>query len=138
MSRDLTPASEPFWNALDDGEFRVPACINCGTAFFPPGPLCPHCGSDDLDWQTAGDGVLYSFTRQHRTAPGFDAPLVVGIVDLDAGPRLLAPVDAPYDDLTVGQAVHVEPREYDHDYDRGRHAERPFFAAVPVDDTEAE
>jgi Predicted nucleic-acid-binding protein containing a Zn-ribbon len=83
------------------------------------------------EWTEAGDGTLYSFTRQHRTAPGFDSPIVMGIVNLDAGPRLLAPVDADYEELTIGQSVRLEPRDYDQGYDRGDHAEDPFFAAVP-------
>jgi uncharacterized OB-fold protein len=112
--------------------------MDCQTVFFPPGPLCPYCGSDDLNWRTADEGVLYSFTRQHRTAPGFDAPLVMGIVELNAGPRLLALVEAAYNDLIIGQPVRIEPQKYDHDYDRGRHAGRPFFVAVPTNNTEVE
>lgn len=133
MSRKVESGSEPFWEQLAGGEFRVPECRDCGEAFFPPGPLCPHCGGREFDWTSGETGTLYSFTRQHRTAPGFDAPVVMGIVELAAGPRLLAPIAADYDDLTIGQPVRVVPRDYEQDYDREEQSDRPFFAAVPAD-----
>jgi uncharacterized OB-fold protein len=131
VSREIPHAADPFWEGLAEGQFRVPVCLDCETAFFPPAPLCPHCGHGEAEWTDAGRGTLYSFTRQHRTAPGFDSPIVMGIVELDAGPRLLAPVAADYDDLTIGQSVQLDPRPYDHDYDRGDRDGDPFFAAVP-------
>ena len=124
--------SVPFWEALAEGRFLVHCCGSCGSDFFPPAPVCPHCGCQSVEWQEVdGRGRLYSFTRQHRTALGFDSPTVMGIVELDVGPRLLAPVAANYDDLTIGQSVQLDPWPYNHDYDRGDRDGDPFFAAVP-------
>lgn len=130
MTREIERASDLFWEALADGEFRVPLCSVCREAFFPPAPLCPHCGGRDIEWTAADEGRLYSFTRQHRTAPGFDSPVVMGIVELDIGPRLLAPIAAEYDRLTIGQSVRIEPRPYEQEYSRGERASKPFFAAT--------
>lgn len=130
MTRMIEQASDPFWEALADGEFRVPLCSACGEGFFPPAPLCPHCGDRDTEWIAADEGRLYSFTRQHRTAPGFDSPVVMGIVELDIGPRLLTPIAAEYDQLAIGQSVQIEPRPYEQEYGRGERGSKPFFAAI--------
>jgi uncharacterized OB-fold protein len=54
----------------------------------------------------------------------------MGIVELDIGPRLLAPIAAEYDQLTIGQSVRIEPRPYEQEYDRGERGSKPFFAAI--------
>jgi len=127
--------SMPFWEALAEDRFLVHCCGSCGSDFFPPAPVCPHCGCQSVEWQGVdGRGRLYSFTRQHTAPPGFEVPLVVGTVELAAGPRLLAPVDAEYDDLTIGTPVEVVPTEYDLAYDQGALSQYPFFEAVSTAD----
>lgn len=135
MTPDLGSSTDAFWEALDDGRFLIGRCGECGEAFFPPGPACPHCAGEPGTEESSGRGSLYSFTRLHRTAPGFDQPIVMGIVELDEGPRLLARIAADYEDLELGRAVRIEPCEYDGGLDRGRLADRPFFEAVPRDST---
>jgi uncharacterized OB-fold protein len=146
MSEDGTETSEdgieprdgghtdPFWDALAEDRFLLPECVDCGEAHFPPSPVCPHCHARAVEWtESDATGDLYAFTRQHRTAPGAEAPVVLGIVELDAGPRLLTRLDAAYEDLALGDRVAVEARAYEGGVDRGRLADRPFFASVPVD-----
>lgn len=133
MSDEIDDPAAHFWAGLEADEFRVPRCQNCGYTFFPPGPLCPDCGSRDIGWMISNEGILYSFTRQHRTAPGFDSPLVMGLVDLEAGPRVLTPIDSEYERLQIGQRVRLVSTEYSSEYDRGPRADRPFFAAIPYD-----
>lgn len=134
MRRDIPSSSEPFWDGLEDGEVLLPECGACGHTFFPPGPVCPSCAGTTIEWSpSSGNGILYSFTRQHTTAPGFDEPLVVGLVELDEGPRLLTPIVGPYDSLAIGDPVTVRPTEYDQAYDRGRWSDRPFYVAVAED-----
>ncbi len=125
----------PFWEGLNRNEFRVPSCDDCGTVVFPPGPICPECGSDELTWGEIDPvGTLHSVTQQHRTPPGFDSPIVLGMIDLDAGPRLLSPIDAEYEQLSIGDRVRIEAVDYDFAFDRGPRADDPFFTAVVVDD----
>jgi len=126
----------PFWEALADGRLLVHRCESeCGRVFFPPGPVCPHCGGRDVDWAEVDPrGQLYSYTRQHVTPPGFDAPLVVGLTELAAGPRLLTPIIADYEDLAIGTAVEVVPAEPPGEVDRGDLTGYPYFEAVPVSD----
>lgn len=126
--------TDPFWDALADDRFLLPVCEACDEHYFPPAPACPRCHATDVGWaETDAEGELYAFTRQHRTAPGVSAPVVLGIVELDAGPRLLARVAADYEALALGDRVAIEPRAYEDGVDRGRLEGQPFFAAVPLD-----
>ncbi|MFC7157080.1 Zn-ribbon domain-containing OB-fold protein [Halomarina halobia] len=131
----MDPYTRPFWESLRDGTFLIHACESCEERFFPPSPICPRCHSTDVEWtEAAGRGTLFSFTRTHATAAAFDDELVVGVVELDEGPRLLAPIDESYDALTIGDRVAVEATEYDADYDRGWLEGYPFFAASVLED----
>ena len=130
----MDATSDPFWDALADDRFLLPSCRDCGEAFFPPAPVCPRCHATDVEWiESDAVGTLYAVTRQHRTAPGIPSPLVLGIVELDDGPRLLAQVRATDDELDIGTRIRLEPTEYDGSVDRGRLSDRPFFAAYPVE-----
>ena len=124
--------TERFWEALADERFLIGHCPRCEATHFPPTPVCPTCDGGAGTVAADGSGTLYSFTRQHRTGPGFDAPLVVGIVELAEGPRVFMRVDAPYEDFAIDQAVTVVPTAYDGDYDRGRTAGYPVFVAEPA------
>lgn len=126
----------PFFEALDDDAFAVQRCGDCDRAFLPPAPICPHCHASDVGWErTDGRGSLYSFTELHRTPPDFDEPAVVGMVVVE-DVRILAPIDAPYDDLSIGAPVELVATEYTGEHDRGRWADTPFFTAEPILDAE--
>lgn len=134
----MEPYTKPFWEGLEDGVILIHACEGCGERFFPPAPVCPHCQSTAVEWfETTGRGTLYSFTRTHATAAGFEDELVVGTVELDDGPKLLSPIDEPYAALEIGDRVGIEPTEYDADYDRGWLDEYPFFTARKRGGTDA-
>lgn len=124
--------TDPFWDALADGRFLLQRCAACEEAYFPPAPVCPRCHADDVEWiESDAVGDLYAFTHQQRTAPGVPSPVVLGIVELDDGPRLLARVAADYEALDIGDRVALEACDYEDDVDRGRLDGRPFFRAVP-------
>ena len=39
--------------------------------------------------RASGRGTLYSYVISHLAAPGFEAPYVIAVVELEEGPRLL-------------------------------------------------
>jgi uncharacterized OB-fold protein len=104
-----TGLTEPFWDALRAGRLAVQRCLTCGAWRWPPQPACPSCLSEEYRWApTAGLGRLYSFTVVHRPVDPamFDPPYVLGIVELDEGPRLLTNiVDCRFDELRVDLRV---------------------------------
>ncbi|WP_254763689.1 Zn-ribbon domain-containing OB-fold protein [Natrinema marinum] len=131
----MEPYTKPFWESLRDGTFLIHACENCGEHFFPPTPLCPHCHSSEVDWTAAtGRGTLFSFTRTHATAAGFPDEVVIGVVEFEEGPRLLAPIDEPYATLEIGDPVALEAVAYEPDHDRGWTSGYPFFAASRLEE----
>jgi uncharacterized protein len=109
----ITPDSEPFWAALRERKLVLPFCRDCGVPHLPPGPVCPSCFSDRLQWRPAsGRGRISTWTVVHKAwFPAFagDVPYNVVQVELDEGPRLTANViGLANDQLKVGMPVTVE------------------------------
>jgi uncharacterized OB-fold protein len=68
-----TPETQPYWDGAAAGELRIQRCRDCGKPYFYPRPICPSCGSGDVEWFTAsGRATLYSYVINHRPAPGFE------------------------------------------------------------------
>ena len=120
-----------FWEALREGRFLVGDCPDCERAHFPPAPVCPHCGARADTTEAERTGELHSFTRQHRTAPGFESPITIGTVELAEGPRVLMEVRGEYESLRIGMDVRIAVDEYGREYDRGALSDYPMFAAQP-------
>ena len=107
-----SPESLPFWEGARAGKLILPRCNACGRFWFPPSQRCRHCLSADFAWrECAGEGRIYSFVVYHRLYhPGFenDVPYVVGIVELDEGPRLLTNIiGTPWEDIRCDMRVRV-------------------------------
>jgi len=86
-----TPETAHYWEGTARGELLLQRCRACVTTYFPPQPFCPRCGSDDVEIvRASGRGSLYSYVITHRAAPGFAAPYVIAVVQLEEGPRLLS------------------------------------------------
>jgi uncharacterized OB-fold protein len=87
-----TPETQPFWDGARDGRLLIMHCNACARDYFYPRPYCPFCFSQDTSWkQASGKAKLHTYMIIHRAAPGFEgeAPYVVGVVQLDEGPRMM-------------------------------------------------
>ena len=87
-----TPETQPYWDGCAAGELRIQRCVDCGRPYFYPRPICPSCGSGNVEWFTAsGKATLYSYVINHRPAPGFEAdgPYAIAVVQLAEGPRMM-------------------------------------------------
>ena len=106
----LTPDNEPFYKALREGRFVLPYCGDCGKPHLPPGPVCPFCFSDRIQWRAAsGRGRISTWTVVHKAwFPAFaeDIPYNVVQVELDEGPRLTANV-VNVSNLKIGLPVEI-------------------------------
>jgi uncharacterized protein len=105
------PDTGPFWAATKEHRLTYQRCASCAEIVFHPRRHCTRCLSTDLRWNdSAGQGTVYSYTviRQHGY-PYFRGrlPYMIGLVDLDDGFRMLAEIDAPPDDVRIGQRVSV-------------------------------
>jgi uncharacterized OB-fold protein len=108
----ITPDNEPFYKALAENRFTLPYCSDCGKPHLPPGPVCPFCFSDRVEWrQASGRGRISTFTVVHKAwFPAFadDIPYNVVQVELDEGPRLTANVvNMPNEKLKIGLPVEI-------------------------------
>lgn len=98
-----------FRRALDQGQFLIQQCTVCTRAVFYPRMVCPHCGSDRLDWiEPSGAATVYS-TTVVRARPQDGGDRNVALLDLAEGVRMMARVDgvAPAD-VTIGMAVQAQ------------------------------
>lgn len=87
----------PYLDGLEAGELRTTRCTACGTAQFPPRPVCPHCGAtESAEWITAsGRGTVWSWCVFHKAylrPPAPQPPYTVAVVQLDEGSKLIAGV----------------------------------------------
>lgn len=116
MNLDALPVPDPdtasaaFFGALDQGRLEILRCIRCDTPHLAA-ITCDACGGTSFQSEPAsGQGILYSFTRTHmahHSAFADDLPFAGGIVELDEGPRLFAPLLGT-GNLRIGQPVQLE------------------------------
>ncbi|MDB5998362.1 MAG: hypothetical protein JWP52_61 [Rhizobacter sp.] len=117
-----TPADKPprRWSALARrlaadaaaGVLSLPVCRVCATTAYPLREVCGQCLSDRLEWTpTSGRGRLLASTLiHHSNEPYFrpKLPLRIGSVQLDAGPVVIAFLEASVGE--PGAAVRIENR----------------------------
>jgi uncharacterized protein len=106
--------TQPFWDACREHRLVVPRCADCATTRFPPGPFCPNCRSQRIDWiELPGTGTVYSYTVVSRSlTPEMDdsLPYAPAVIELDGadGRRLIsAVVGAPLESVRVDARVRV-------------------------------
>ncbi|MFJ3800360.1 Zn-ribbon domain-containing OB-fold protein [Streptomyces sp. NPDC090088] len=92
--------TRPYWEAAAEGRLLLRRCRDCGLAHHYPREFCPHCWSEDVDWEPAtGRATLYTWSVVHRNdLPPFGdrVPYVAAVVDLAEGPRMMTElVDTP-------------------------------------------
>ena len=116
----VNDTSARFWAAAKEHRLLLQYDAQAGRYQFYPRPLSLH-GQGALEWREAsGTGVLVAFTETHFPAPGFDLPYLEGLIQLDEGPRIFAPIAGiTYADLRVGQRMRIawpEPGSADHPF----------------------
>lgn len=101
----------------------ISKCRACGALAFPARRRCIACSGADIEGLVApGEGAIYSWTVIRELGgprPEF-RPYVVAQVDLAPGLRVLGVVDAPPEDVAIGQRVrtgliHPPPGDLDAD-----------------------
>ena len=108
----LTPDNRVFWESARQHKLMLPWCVHCDRPHWPPGPVCPHCFSDELTWkQASGRGAVSSWVIVYKAwLPAFakDIPYNAVQVELEEGVRLTGNVvDAPNEALRVGLPVEI-------------------------------
>ena len=80
-----------WWEAVQKGELRIQRCTSCGVLRHPPRAMCGECQSTEWDSVVAsGTGTVHSFVVMHHPQfPGYEYPILVGLIDLAEGTRLV-------------------------------------------------
>jgi uncharacterized OB-fold protein len=130
----VTEDSAVFWDAVDEGRLVAQRCVACGRVRHPPRPMCPECGSLDVEVvELSGHGAVYSYALLHHPQhPAFEYPVLAALIDLDEGIRVVSNlVGVEPDDICIGVPVQVEFVTTDGDH----HV--PVFRPVAVDGSAA-
>jgi uncharacterized protein len=79
-----------FYDNLRNGRFTTTKCRRCGHTSFPPGVICVHCWSDDLEWVDLPQRArVTAFTETLAGVPsGFDLPLILAWLNFGEGAPL--------------------------------------------------
>ena len=103
---------QPFWDALDNGNFVLARCP-CG-AYYSRSQACLRCGaaSSMLTWTPAsGRGTVRTFVVFDKPYhPYFKErlPYVVAVVALEEGPEITTNiVDANVSAIEIGMSVRI-------------------------------
>ena len=108
----ISPDTKPFWDGCAAGRILLPTCVACDLSHLPPGPVCPFCFGDQLEWRPSkGQGHISTYTIVHKAwFPSFarEIPYNVVQVELDEGPRITSSVvNTSPDKLSIGDRVFV-------------------------------
>jgi uncharacterized OB-fold protein len=92
-------------------DVSVSVCRTCGGRLFPPRLLCPACGGASWSSEPAGPGTVEEVTTvRHAVGADSDVSVSLASVRLDAGPVVVAGVDAhalPGDRVELADADRV-------------------------------
>ena len=84
---------------------NISVCEECGEVLAPPRLRCPECRKEMKVFEASGLGNVVTHTTVHVVPEGFDPPIMVGLVKLDAGGQVLARAEFQ---LETGMRVNVE------------------------------
>ncbi len=107
----IDPWNEPFWKACDENKLIVQRCRETQRTWFPPSPVSPYAPEAGWDWlECSGKAEILSFVIFHQKYFGGFAdriPYSCAIVRLEEGATLVSNIDAPNDQIKIGQPVKV-------------------------------
>ena len=100
---------QTYFDALRAGRFQIQKCGACAKHIFYPRVLCPHCGSNQVEWVAPrGRGSVYSTSIVRRKVDA-GGDYNVALIDLAEGPRLMSRVDGiALDQIRIGMQVQAK------------------------------
>jgi uncharacterized protein len=100
----------PMWESIRAHRMALQRCTGCGTVLYPPGPVCPSCLSDTLEWvPVSGRGRILSWAIFHRQyLAAYPAPYNAIAVALDEGAIMISNLEGPAPEGNwIGRAVRM-------------------------------
>lgn len=98
-------------------------CKRCNRVFYPPKPSCPYCHYSETEKvDLPKRGRVISWTIEYVVPEGYRdyAPIVIGLIELENGVKVLAPVvDVEIDRIHEGMYVEAVLRKIFEDGSEG-------------------
>ncbi len=84
-------------------------CTKCGWSDYYNAETCPRCNVPVKQSSFRGHGKIVTFTIIRYPPRGFekDVPFVVGIIDLENGPRVIARIKANPENVPMEAPVRL-------------------------------
>ena len=113
MTEEREVNSASFYQYLAERKLMASRCKQCQALYLPPHAICAKCHGSDMGWvEMKGNGKLAAFTSicvgpSCTLEEGYDRdnPYLVGVVQLDEGPKVSARITGL--DPTKPEAVEV-------------------------------
>jgi uncharacterized OB-fold protein len=90
---------------MSDNQIKASRCEKCQKVVVPPRELCPYCRNTKQACkviQLNNKGTVLSFTELHSAPEGFQAPLLLALIELEYGAVILS---LAADDVTSNPAI---------------------------------
>ncbi|WP_111735836.1 Zn-ribbon domain-containing OB-fold protein [Roseovarius amoyensis] len=104
----MRPEFEPFFHALANETVSFPKCGVCETFHWYPKLLCPHCGSDQIEWvATSGHAKVFSWTvvrHEFDDKLAFSVPYTVALLEITDAPgvRIVSRITSGEQMIAIG------------------------------------
>jgi uncharacterized OB-fold protein len=87
-------------------------CSKCSWKDIHPTDNCPRCHSPVVQSQCPGIGKVATFTVIRYPPSGFEkaAPYVVGLIDINGGPRVIGRISAAPDEIAISSTVALKQK----------------------------
>lgn len=80
-------------------------CRDCESNWFPKRSICPNCLGEHLtDYQLSDIGEVYSLTKLHVVAKGFEKPLTIAYIDFPEEVRVCGQIEGQ---IEIGSKVQA-------------------------------
>ncbi len=87
---------------------RAAKCTgNCEQIFIPPRATCPKCGVPTERYECLNNAKLLAYTVLDIVQEGFEAPLILGMVEFKNGAKLICQGDCDAQYLEIGKNVII-------------------------------
>ena len=103
------PPIQEFKESLKKKKLIGTKC-SCGSISVYPNFHCRKCGNTSFEKvKFSGKGTLITYTILHAVPLRFkeNAPLVIGLVELEEGGRISAQLDVSQDELPIGKKLEA-------------------------------
>ena len=102
----------PYWTAATEERLVVPKCNACGDFRWPPGPFCPNCRTQEVEWVAPGPAKVFSYTivsegSAEKPPTRTYVPALIYFPDAPGVRITAAIVDTPVDVVQIDADVEV-------------------------------